>query len=123
MKTLAFVLVAATLMISCKKSDDTAADPPLTSPGMEAKLDGTPVNYGIPNTEKQQSTDGTETIFISAFTASLVILLNFPTFNSSRFFIFTFSFNVIRIAFFATVFFKKVSINFPLFFWHKPHAT
>jgi hypothetical protein len=56
-------------MIGCKKSDDTAADPPLTSPGMQAKLDGTAVNYGIPNTEKQQSTDGTETIFISAFTA------------------------------------------------------
>lgn len=68
MKTLTFVLLAATVLVSCKKSEEPVAEPPLTSPGLVAKLNGTAVNYSMPSIEKQVSTDGTETVFISAFT-------------------------------------------------------
>ena len=68
MKKLFFVLLAATALASCKKSEDAVVDPPLTSPGMTAKIDGTVINYSAPSSERQTSTDGTETIFLSAFT-------------------------------------------------------
>ena len=68
MKKLAFVLLAATALVSCKKSDEVVQETPLTSPGMQAKVGGTAINYGVPTAEKQQSTSGTETVFISAFT-------------------------------------------------------
>jgi hypothetical protein len=66
MKTLAFVLLAATVMVSCKKSEDQPS--PLTSPGVVAKIAGSQTDYGVPMAERQQSTGGTETIFISAST-------------------------------------------------------
>jgi hypothetical protein len=68
MKTFMFLLLAAFVTVSCNKSEDAKPDPPLTSPGMIAKLDGSPVTYGTPSVEKQVSTDGTETIFVSAYT-------------------------------------------------------
>ena len=61
------------------KSEDAQADPPLSSPGMVAKLDGSLTTYGTPTVERQVSTDGTETIFVSAFTgdgASIEISLS-----------------------------------------------
>ena len=64
MKTLAFVLMTAIICFGCKKSEITES--PLTSPGMMAKISGTSIDYGSPFAEKQMSTDGTETIFISA---------------------------------------------------------
>ena len=67
MKKLAFVLLAATVMVSCKKSED--ATPPLTSPGVVAKIAGSPVDYGVPTAERTQSTGGTETIFVWANTS------------------------------------------------------
>jgi len=67
MKKLAFILMAATVMVGCKKSEITEA-PPLTSPGMIAKVGGTSIDYGTPMAEKQMSTGGTETVFISGFT-------------------------------------------------------
>lgn len=67
MKKLAFILLAATFMFSCKKSE-SIEDPPLTSPGMMAKIAGTSINYGLPTVEKQASTTGNETVFITAFT-------------------------------------------------------
>ena len=69
MKKLAFVLLAATVLVSCKKSEDDQV-PPLTSPGVVAKVAGSSVDYGVPMAERQQSTGGTETIFVSAFTQS-----------------------------------------------------
>jgi hypothetical protein len=67
MKKLAFALLAATVLVSCKKSDEVN-ETPLTSPGMVAKIGGTEINYGVPSAEKQESTSGTETVFVSAFT-------------------------------------------------------
>ena len=66
MKKLAFILMAATVMVGCKKSEITEA-PPLTSPGMMAKVGGTSIDYGTPTAEKQMSTSGSETVFISGF--------------------------------------------------------
>ena len=66
MKTIAFVLLAAIVVVSCKKSEIDEL-PPLTSPGLVAKIGGNSVNYGVPMAERQVSTDGTETIFLSAF--------------------------------------------------------
>ena len=68
MKTIMFLLLACFAMVICNKSDDAVTDPPLTSPGMIAKLDGVAVTYSTPTIERQVSTDGTETLFISAFT-------------------------------------------------------
>ena len=67
MKKLAFALLAATIMVSCKKSEDPAPTP-LTSPGVVAKIAGSSIDYGVPMAERQQSTSGTETVFISAAT-------------------------------------------------------
>ena len=67
MKTLTFVLLAATVMVSCKKSEETQT-PPLTSPGVVAKIAGSSIDYGTPMAEREQSTSGTETIFVSAAT-------------------------------------------------------
>ena len=66
MKTLAFALLATVLMVSCNKSDKEDQIPPLTSPGVVAKIAGSSVDYGVPTAERQQSTSGTETVFISA---------------------------------------------------------
>ena len=66
MKKLAFVLLAATVFVSCKKSDEVT-ETPLTSPGMTAKIGGTAINYGIPTAEKTASTSGMETVFIYAY--------------------------------------------------------
>lgn len=68
MKKLAFILMAATVMVSCKKSEVSNETPPLTSPGMTAKISGTAINFGEPMAEKQMSTDGTETVFVSGYT-------------------------------------------------------
>lgn len=70
MKNLAFALLATILLVSCKKSDDEQKTPPLTSPGVVAKVAGSSVDYGVPTAERQQSTGGTETVFVSAFTQS-----------------------------------------------------
>jgi len=67
MKKLAFILMAATVMIGCKKSEITE-DPPLTSPGMTAKIGSTSIDYGTPMAEKQMSTSGSETVFINGYT-------------------------------------------------------
>ena len=66
MKKLAFILMAATVMVGCKKSEINEA-PPLTSPGMMAKIGTTSIDYGMPMAEKQMSTSGSETLFISGF--------------------------------------------------------
>ena len=66
MKKLAFILMAATVMVGCKKSEITEA-PPLTSPGMMAKVGSSSSDYGTPMAEKQMSTSGSETLFISGF--------------------------------------------------------
>jgi hypothetical protein len=66
MKKLAFILMAATVMVGCKKSEIADA-PPLTSPGMTAKVGGSSIDYGTPTAEKQMSTSGSETVFISGF--------------------------------------------------------
>lgn len=55
------------VIVSCKKSE-IIDPPPLTSPGVTAKISGASIDYGVPTAEKQVSTDGTETIFISAST-------------------------------------------------------
>ena len=68
MKTIMFLLLAGFVLVGCKKSEGTEADPPLTSPGMVAKLDGTAISYGTPTVERQVSTDGTETLFIAGYT-------------------------------------------------------
>ena len=81
MKTIMFLLLASFAMVSCNKSEDAKPDPPLTSPGMIAKLDGSLVTFGTPTVEKQVSTDGTETIFVAAYTgdgASIEISLSKP---------------------------------------------
>jgi hypothetical protein len=70
MKKLAFVLLAATVLVSCKKSDKEDQVPPLTSPGVVAKVAGSSVDYGVPMAERQQSTSGTETVFLNASTQS-----------------------------------------------------
>jgi hypothetical protein len=68
MKKLAFILMAATIMVGCKKSEIAEA-PPLTSPGMMAKIAGTSIDYGTPVAEKEMSTTGSETVFINAYNA------------------------------------------------------
>ena len=73
MKKLAFILMAATVMVGCKKSEITEA-PPLTSPGMMAKVGGTSIDYGTPTAEKQMSTSGSETVFIPVSTMTVTVL-------------------------------------------------
>jgi hypothetical protein len=65
MKTIAYVLLAAIVIVGCKKSEISEL-PPLTSPGVMAKIGGNSITYGVPFAERQVSTDGTETIFLSA---------------------------------------------------------
>src|SRR6476646_282616 len=66
MKKLSFILLAAIAIVGCKKSKEIEA-PPLTSPGMMAKVSGSSIDYGTPTAERQVSTGGTETVFISGF--------------------------------------------------------
>ena len=65
MKRLALILMAAMFMFGCKKSETEI--PPLTTPGMEAKINGSSVDYGVPTGERQVSTTGTETVFVAAY--------------------------------------------------------
>lgn len=64
MKTTAFLLLAAFIITSCKKSE--IKESPLTSPGVMAKIDATSIDFGIPMAEKQVSTEGNTTVFLSA---------------------------------------------------------
>ncbi len=64
MRTTAFLLLAALIITSCNKSE--IKDAPLTSPGVIAKIDNASVDFGIPMAEKQVSTEGNTTIFLSA---------------------------------------------------------
>jgi hypothetical protein len=68
MKQLSLIMMAALVLASCKKSEESTTDTPLTSPGMNAKLDGTVTNFGVPAAQIQDGAGGTKTIYITGLT-------------------------------------------------------
>ena len=60
--------MAGVVLASCKKTEETTPDAPLSSPGMVAKLDGTAVNFDVPTAQKQTYSGGMETLYITGLT-------------------------------------------------------